>query len=179
MAIILMFEDSTTYPAVKMTAQKMVIGRSSKCDVQLNDPMCSARHASIEINAEGNVILSDLDSTNGTYLNESVLTTTMRVYIDDVIRIGDTRFWLDKDALNPREAKILGAGSNKTSFTQIELPGVSKPGPELTLAKPKPSKIPSRSSRPKSPIPKREEPKDSGGLIGKLKSVFGGGDDND
>jgi hypothetical protein len=43
---------------------RVVIGRSKDCDVQLSDPNVSRRHAEIRRDGEGYVLL-DLDSTNG------------------------------------------------------------------------------------------------------------------
>lgn len=45
-----------------------VIGRAG-CDINLNDPEISRRHARIEIR-DTNYTLRDLKSTNGTYINE-------------------------------------------------------------------------------------------------------------
>jgi hypothetical protein len=52
----------------------MVIGRS-EADVVLNDSEVSRRHAQIEI-AGNAVLLRDLHSTNGTYVNEQRITST-------------------------------------------------------------------------------------------------------
>ncbi len=46
----------------------MLIGRSSSCDLVLQDPNVSRRHAQLFFR-EGRWILVDLDSTNGTYIN--------------------------------------------------------------------------------------------------------------
>lgn len=51
----------------------VVIGRTG-CDIVLNDPEVSRRHARIEIRDE-NFILRDLKSTNGTYINERHIQT--------------------------------------------------------------------------------------------------------
>ena len=46
-----------------------VIGRDPRCSIWLDAPRVSRRHASIAINlAQDTVLLSDLDSTNGTFL---------------------------------------------------------------------------------------------------------------
>lgn len=170
MAIKIVFEDSETYQSIALSSKKLILGRSrTKAQILITDPMCSSRHASLEIANDGSVILSDLDSTNGTYINESLLTTSMRVYIDDVIRIGDTRFWLDKEAMNSREIQQLSSTSNKTSFTQLELNGMQ--------VRPKNKGFES----PKKPIPTRrtsqqydddEDENEQKGLVGKLKGIF-------
>lgn len=52
----------------------MTIGRS-EADVVLNDSEVSRRHAQLEI-AGNAVVLRDLHSTNGTYVNEQRITVT-------------------------------------------------------------------------------------------------------
>ncbi len=46
-----------------------LIGRGRDVDIRLTNRHASRRHARIIISAEGTVILEDLDSTNGTFLN--------------------------------------------------------------------------------------------------------------
>ena len=67
-----------------------VLGRG-EVEIHLDDPFASARHA--QITRQGNtVVLEDLGSTNGTYLNEELLTGPSPLHPGDRIRIGDTRF---------------------------------------------------------------------------------------
>jgi hypothetical protein len=60
-------------------------------DIHLEDPFASSRHA--RITPEGHVlVLEDLGSTNGTYLNEEPLSGPQPLYDGDRIRIGDSEF---------------------------------------------------------------------------------------
>lgn len=60
-------------------------------EIRLEDPFASARHA--RISREGHVLLiEDLGSTNGTYLNEEPLTGPQPLYDGDRIRIGASEF---------------------------------------------------------------------------------------
>jgi hypothetical protein len=57
-------------------------------EIRLEDPFASTRHARIE--RQGSVlVLEDLGSTNGTYLNEEPLTGPQPLHHGDRIRIGD------------------------------------------------------------------------------------------
>ncbi len=47
---------------------RTIIGRDEECDLQLDDPELSRRHAQIENSPEG-IILRDLGSSNGTFVN--------------------------------------------------------------------------------------------------------------
>jgi FHA domain len=60
-------------------------------EVRLEDPFASTQHARIE--RQGSVlVLEDLGSTNGTYLNEEPLNGPQPLHHGDRIRIGDCRF---------------------------------------------------------------------------------------
>jgi FHA domain-containing protein len=60
-------------------------------EIRLEDPFASSRHARIE--RQGTVIvLEDLGSTNGTYLNEEPLRGPQPLHHGDRIRIGDSEF---------------------------------------------------------------------------------------
>jgi pSer/pThr/pTyr-binding forkhead associated (FHA) protein len=60
-------------------------------EIQLDDPFASSRHA--KITRQGRtLVITDLGSTNGTYLNDEALTGPQPLHIGDRIRIGDSEF---------------------------------------------------------------------------------------
>ena len=60
-------------------------------EIKLEDPFASSRHA--RISCQGHVVvIEDLGSTNGTYLNEQPLTGPQPLHEGDQIRIGDSEF---------------------------------------------------------------------------------------
>jgi pSer/pThr/pTyr-binding forkhead associated (FHA) protein len=60
-------------------------------EIRLEDPFASARHA--RITRQGHVVvIEDLGSTNGTYLNEEPLNGPQPLHSGDRIRIGDSEF---------------------------------------------------------------------------------------
>jgi hypothetical protein len=66
------------------------LGRG-EVEIRLEDPFASSRHA--RISREGHVlVIEDLGSTNGTYLNEEPLSGPQPLYEGDRIRIGDSEF---------------------------------------------------------------------------------------
>jgi len=69
----------------------LVLGRGDHAEIRLEDPFASSRHA--RIFEQGNaVVIEDLGSTNGTYLNEEVLQTPRPLHPGDRVRIGDSEF---------------------------------------------------------------------------------------
>jgi hypothetical protein len=74
----------------------LVLGRGDRAEIRLEDPFASSRHA--RIYEQGNsVIVEDLDSTNGTYLNEELLQTPRPLHPGDRVRIGDSEFAFEVD----------------------------------------------------------------------------------
>jgi pSer/pThr/pTyr-binding forkhead associated (FHA) protein len=66
----------------------MTIGRAG-CDVDLNDPDVSRRHAVVR-RVNGGVALEDLDSTNGTFVNETRISGIAEIAVGDRVRFGNT-----------------------------------------------------------------------------------------
>jgi FHA domain-containing protein len=74
----------------------LVLGRGDRAEIRLEDPFASSRHARIFL--QGNaVVVEDLGSTNGTYLNEEVLQTPRPLHPGDRVRIGDSEFTFEVD----------------------------------------------------------------------------------
>ena len=79
-------EPGTAYDLVNGAT----LGRGD-VEIRLEDPFASSRHA--RISREGHVVvIEDLGSTNGTYLNEQPLTGPQPLHPGDRIRIGDSEF---------------------------------------------------------------------------------------
>jgi pSer/pThr/pTyr-binding forkhead associated (FHA) protein len=74
----------------------LVLGRGDRAEIRLEDPFASSRHA--RIFEQGNiVVIEDLGSTNGTYLNEELLQTPRPLHPGDRVRIGDSEFSFEVD----------------------------------------------------------------------------------
>jgi hypothetical protein len=69
----------------------LVLGRGDRAEIRLEDPFASSSHARVYEQA-GAVVLEDLGSTNGTYLNEELLDTPRPLHPGDHLRIGDSEF---------------------------------------------------------------------------------------
>jgi len=69
------------------------IGRAAGSAVRIDDPSVSRMHASIAVRATGEVVLSDLGSANGTWVNGSVVNSSEahRLEDGDVVSVGDVK----------------------------------------------------------------------------------------
>jgi two-component system, cell cycle response regulator len=70
-----------------LTDASLVIGRGNDCDIRINDHSVSRRHARIQPGAEGYYAV-DLQSTNGTYVND-VPASMYRLRDGDYLRVGN------------------------------------------------------------------------------------------
>ena len=73
-----------------LSNESTMLGRSSKVDIQIDEDAISRNHAVIEHQADG-VVIRDLNSTNGTYVNDSPI-RHHQLLDGDQIKIGRTIF---------------------------------------------------------------------------------------
>ena len=70
-------------------SDSFLVGREDFCDLTINQDAVSRRHCKIEQKGNGEFILIDLNSTNGTFLNEKRIgNTPYPLFAGDTIRIG-------------------------------------------------------------------------------------------
>ncbi|HEY5685452.1 MAG TPA: FHA domain-containing protein [Acidimicrobiia bacterium] len=81
---------SETQPGLDFTVEdSVVLGRSAEADIVIEDPYASEFH--LRLNArEGRLVLSDLGSTNGTYVNGRRVSTPVDLRRGDALQIGKT-----------------------------------------------------------------------------------------
>lgn len=72
---------------------QIVIGREEG-DIITQDPETSRRHARLEIHWDGSVWLTDLQSTNGTFVDGAQITTTVRLMDRQEFSCGKSTFML-------------------------------------------------------------------------------------
>ena len=75
--------------SIDLSDQQITLGRANDATLVLNDDYASSRHARI-FPQDGQWIVEDLGSTNGTYLDRQKVTRPMPVPIGVPIRIGNT-----------------------------------------------------------------------------------------
>lgn len=68
---------------------ELLIGRGDRCQVVLDDQYASQVHARI-FSKGGSVMVEDMGSTNGTYVNRRKLTSPTEVQRGDQVKIGKT-----------------------------------------------------------------------------------------
>ncbi len=77
---------------VELDGSVVVLGRDPGCDIVLNDPKCSRRHAVVEEGPEG-IVVRDSGSANGISVNGRRV-EKVRLRPGDVLRLGDAQVTL-------------------------------------------------------------------------------------
>jgi hypothetical protein len=72
-----------------------LLGRGDDADIVLEDSFASSRHARLAPHGDV-IVLEDLGSTNGTYLNDEPLRGPQPLHPGDRIRIGDSDFTFER-----------------------------------------------------------------------------------
>lgn len=93
MKVVLELQDQPSNIRKVTVRHDIVIGRGAECNLRLSAPQVSRRHCFLRIGTEG-AFLSDLDSSNGTYLNGKKLTSGKRYSLEDgsVLSVGPVKF---------------------------------------------------------------------------------------
>jgi diguanylate cyclase (GGDEF)-like protein len=73
-----------------LNSASLVVGRSSKCDIQIDQESISRNHSKI-VNTGKSILVRDLGSTNGTYVNDEPIDEYV-LRDGDLIKIGRTIF---------------------------------------------------------------------------------------
>ncbi len=88
-------EGSLAGTSISLGTTPITIGRSGDCTVVIDDDYASNHHARISPH-EGEWVIEDLGSTNGTYVQRTRVSGPLRVPIGAPIRIGKTVLELRK-----------------------------------------------------------------------------------
>ena len=80
---------------------KFVIGRDPECNLRPASQAVSKQHCAVLIR-DGKVFIQDLSSTNGTVVNDVVVTGEIEVVNGDRLKIGPLDFKIDIAATKPR-----------------------------------------------------------------------------
>lgn len=98
-----------------LSKPELVIGRSPNADIRINEKAVSHNHARLSMD-NGVCTLRDLESTNGTFVNNELIAGSVRLRGGDAVGVGSTTF-------------TYLAGAETTSDQTIQLRGQSQPPP--------------------------------------------------
>jgi predicted component of type VI protein secretion system len=138
-------EQSPSQGAEHAVEQGTTIGREG-CDITLGDPDVSRRHAEIQI-SNGDIAISDLGSTNGTFVNGERIDQPRTLRDGDEVRIGAVVWRLRAPAGATRIAGTMDAAEA----------GAATPS-QATTVRPAAAPEPTAEEPPTAPQPAASEP---------------------
>jgi hypothetical protein len=111
--------------AVMAEEQAWTIGAAPECDIIVDHPTVSGRHCRITRTADG-FLLEDLNSTNGTFVNGTRLSSPLSVTSTDEIKLGpETLLPWESVAPSPPGRQIIRIGRTADNDVVLDYPNVS------------------------------------------------------
>jgi pSer/pThr/pTyr-binding forkhead associated (FHA) protein len=83
---------------IPISIPTFVIGRGPQCNLQPGNPTISASHCALKL-AEGRVLLEDLDSTTGTFVNDRRIEGEVQLNNGDRLQVGPLIFGVAIEAV--------------------------------------------------------------------------------
>lgn len=120
MAIYLIITEGNDETRVRLTQKPFFIGRSSKCHLTLEDSMISGKHLAVKLNSDSRVVIKDLETTNGTYLNGNKIQETF-LYLEDFVQFGKVKIVIDDSEMTAKELGLHKRDFERTSVTFVRL----------------------------------------------------------
>ncbi|MEO6575377.1 MAG: FHA domain-containing protein [Polyangiaceae bacterium] len=111
---------------MELSEGEFAVGRNASCQLSLDDPLVSRRHALLVVDRHG-VTLEDLESRNGVLVNRSRITERVHLEAGDRILIGAQEMTLVAAQESPAE-RVQGGRSLKMTLPKI--PVASNPPPQ-------------------------------------------------
>ncbi len=103
--------------------QELTVGRRDG-DLVVDDAKVSQNHAQIHVDA-GELVLTDLESRNGSFVDERRITGSHFLQDGQTIRLGETRWKVEITGALPTEATEVSGGSASDATRISHSPGAS------------------------------------------------------
>lgn len=117
---------------------EFVVGRSTDCQLSVDDPLVSRRHAVLKTRRDG-VVLQDLDSRNGVLVNGTKIVGERELLHGDRINIGNQEMVLQATAESRAVGSTTTEDVHRRATQTLGIPFVSDPQTAATSSKRVPS----------------------------------------
>jgi hypothetical protein len=115
------------------------VGRNASCQLSLDDPLVSRRHALFEVDASG-VTVEDLNSRNGVIVNGHRIESKVSISVGDRILIGSQELTL-LAARDPQNSGGVGVGKMTLPKMRVSTPSSGFPPVGQIESDPEPSMV--------------------------------------
>ncbi|APZ94790.1 FHA domain-containing protein [Fuerstiella marisgermanici] len=136
MKVVLELQDQPSNIKKVTVRHDIVIGRGADCNLRLSAPQVSRRHCFLRI-SEDSATVTDLESSNGTYLNGQRLTSSKRYTLEDgaSLAIGPVQFTIRvlSEVLAPEVLEV-GVNDARIESESAQTDGGTPPDNEVAAA---------------------------------------------
>ena len=139
--------DGQTALAVADPGRSITIGRDHDCDLCLDARKVSRRHVQIENRSDGHVVVRDLESHNGTFVN-GVRITEATIQPGDAIACGEWQGWFEARSMPPGSMPQFAVPVPGATFDQQTDPANATSKVTTDTARQRPALAP-----PPAPVP--------------------------
>ncbi|MEH6550808.1 MAG: FHA domain-containing protein [Pseudomonadales bacterium] len=94
-------------------SRALILGRSLDCDLTVMSPHISRQHIRLDLNSDGELLVEDLGSANGTFINGEKVEGKQIIHHNDALQFHDIVFRFTETFLRSRDES---ATLNKTMF---------------------------------------------------------------
>ncbi len=98
-----------------------IIGRSKECELAIMDDTVSRQHARMEIVDEQTIMLTDLGSHNGTTVNGSRITGSVKLNHNDVVALGKVELKLTIGEVSGIKDNLVSISETDEDLTRVTL----------------------------------------------------------
>ncbi len=119
MAVVLLVTTIDGQTTELLVLEKCTLGRSSNCDLKIDDRQMSGKHGVFELTHNGELLYTDLGSSNGSYLNNSKI-EKIQFKINECLRLGNTTVKIISKKLTAKESVSIGVGLSDSSATLVK-----------------------------------------------------------
>ena len=131
---------------IRLRAPETLIGRQKGCDIRIPSAEVSRRHCLLSF-SNGQLVVEDLDSVNGTFINKERITGRQTVRAGDQLKIGPLTFSVDYHSpptvqAHPDADADSALPDANESEPALQLMEEEAPRPPAPKAKPSPPPLP-------------------------------------
>lgn len=150
MAELIIFSGKMKGQRLILPDREVIVGRDEACHMRIASSLISRRHCALKGAANG-VWVRDLESQNGTYVNDVAINEPFLMKGGDVLRIGAALFQVPR--VRPSQQKSEQLSDDDISSWLTEEEQTDSVAPDTTVIKGRQSQAPAQTSVSHPPVP--------------------------
>ncbi len=115
------------FESIDINKSKILVGSASNCDITIGASSISHYHALIESDKDGMMLIMDLNSANGVFVNGSRITSITPITIEDSVTIGSIHYTVisgeEKATFEQLDSEVAFISSDEKVYVPTQLSG--------------------------------------------------------